>query len=441
MSSSHRADPGAAGGKGGAVTPAGMPRAAVVSVGDELLLGETVDSNAAWLGRELASRGIRVVEGYTVGDDGEDIRRSVARALESADLVLVTGGLGPTSDDRTREAVAELLDAPLHLDEALLDQLEERFRRAGFDELPHRNRSQAMVPRGARVLDNPQGTAPGLVLDRNGALVVLLPGVPGEMKAIVRGAFEPVLDETLGDRLRPVHHRVIHTTGIAESELAGRLDDVLPGDTGPVSVAFLPDVRGVDLRLTARGVGAGEAQEWLDRVEAAIAPVVEPYRFDAPSGDLVEAVSRELETSGRMLATAESCTGGLVAKRMTDRPGSSRVFRGGVVAYDDAVKVGLLDVDADVLGSEGAVSGEVARQMALGVARALEVEAGIGITGIAGPGGGTEEKPVGLVWYAAALDGRVEAVRRVFPGDRGAVRERSAQAALALLLRQLRQAG
>lgn len=421
--------------------PAGMPRAAVVSVGDELLLGETVDSNAAWLGRELASRGIRVVEGYTVGDDGEDIRRSVARALETADLVLVTGGLGPTSDDRTREAVAELLDAPLHVDEALLDRLEERFRRAGFDDLPHRNRSQAMVPRGARVLDNPQGTAPGLVLDRNGALVVLLPGVPGEMKAIVRGAFGPVLDETLGDRLRPVHHRVIHTTGIAESELAGRLDDVLPGDTGPVSVAFLPDVRGVDLRLTARGVGAGEAQEWLDRVEAAIAPVVEPYRFDAPSGDLVEAVSRELEASRRMLATAESCTGGLVAKRMTDRSGSSRVFRGGVVAYDDAVKVGLLGVDAEVLGSEGAVSGEVARQMALGVARALEVEAGIGITGIAGPGGGTEEKPVGLVWYAAALDGRVEAVRRVFPGDRGAVRERSAQAALALLLRQLRQAG
>lgn len=419
------------------MSPSGVPRAAVVTVGDELLLGETVDSNAAWLGRELASRGIEVVVGHTVGDSDEDIRNAVSRALEVADLVLVSGGLGPTRDDRTREAVASLFGTPLHLDETLLERLEERFRRAGFDELPSRNRRQAQVPEGARVLANPRGTAPGLALDRDGALVVLLPGVPQEMKAIVRGDLEGVLREALGARLRPVHHRLIHTTGIAESDLAGRLDDALPGDTGPVSVAFLPDLRGVDLRLTARGVDADEAREWLDRVERAISPVVERYRFEAESGDIVEAVSRELEASGRMLATAESCTGGLVAKRMTDRPGSSRVFRGGVVAYDDTVKRELLGVDAGVLEREGAVSEAVARQMAAGVARALGAAAGIGITGVAGPGGGTEEKPVGLVWYAVAVEGRVEAAHRVFPGDREAVRERSTQATLALLLGRL----
>ncbi|HSR42870.1 MAG TPA: nicotinamide-nucleotide amidohydrolase family protein, partial [Longimicrobiales bacterium] len=309
------------------------------------------------------------------------------------------------------------------------------------DRLPPRNRSQAMVPRGARTLPNPQGTAPGLAMEGNGAWVVLLPGVPGEMKAIVGGELDPVLDEAFGERMRPVHHRRIHTTGIAESELAGRLDDVLPDDTGPVSLAFLPDIRGVDLRLTARGVGPAEAREWLDRVEEALSPVVDRYRFRAESGDIVEAVSRELERTGRMLATAESCTGGLVAKRMTDRPGASRVFRGAVVAYDDAVKVGVLGVGSDVLERHGAVSREVAEALAEGVARALRADAGIGITGVAGPGGGSAEKPVGLVWYAVALDGDVEARHRVFPGDRDGIRERSAQAALALLLRRLEDGG
>ncbi|HZD04969.1 MAG TPA: nicotinamide-nucleotide amidohydrolase family protein, partial [Longimicrobiales bacterium] len=215
---------------------------------------------------------------------------------------------------------------------------------------------------------------------------------------------------------------------------AGRLDDVLPTDRGPISVAFLPDLRGVDLRLTARGVGADEAREWLDRVEEALAPVVGPYRFEAASGDIVEAVSTALAAAGRMMATAESCTGGLVAQRMTGRPGSSRIFRGGVVAYADDVKTALLGVDPDDLRREGAVSAAVARGMALGACRVFDAEAGVGITGIAGPEGGSADKPVGLVWYAVALDGRVEARRRIFPGDRTAVRERSAQAALALLL-------
>jgi len=420
------------------VTAAGRPlRATIVTVGDELLIGETVDSNAAWLGRELSSLGIPVVERFTVGDSDEDIQRAVRRAMEAGDLVLVTGGLGPTADDRTRTAVADLLEAPLRIDPDLLRDLESRFRSRGFERLPPLNRSQAEVPEGATVLANPRGTAPGLALLIEGTLVALLPGVPAEMKEIARGDLRAVLANTFGDRLRPLHHRLIHTTGIAESELAGRLDDVLPDDMGPVSLAFLPDLGGVDLRLTARGVEEVEAREWLDRLEAAMSSVVGPFRFEAETGDLVEAVSRALDVAGLAMATAESCTGGLLAKRMTDHPGSSRVFRGGVVAYANRIKVDLLGVDEAELEREGAVSELVARQMALGVGRVLDAPVGVGITGIAGPSGGSADKPVGLVWYAVSVRGRVEARMAVFGPDRVGIRERSAQAALAEVLHRL----
>jgi len=414
------------------------PRATVVTVGDELLLGQTVDSNAAWLGLELGALGILVAQRYTVGDTDADIQVAVRRAVDVSDLVVVTGGLGPTADDRTRRAVADLFALSLRIDPELLQRLEERFRARGFEQLPPLNRSQAEVPDGARVLANPLGTAPGLALaTAEGALVVLLPGVPSEMKDIVHGDLRPLLVETFGQRLRPVHHRFVRTTGIAESELAGRLSDVLPEDMGPVSLAYLPDLTGVDLRFTARGVPAAEAVTWLDRLEEAVTPIVGPFLYRSQSGDLVEAVSAALENSGHRLATAESCTGGLIAKRMTDHPGSSRVFEGGVIAYSNRVKVEMLGVDARDLERDGAVSESVARQMALGVCRSMDVAVGIGITGIAGPAGGSAEKPVGTVWYAVALEGEVEAHRRVFGSDRTGIRERSAQAALAEVLRRL----
>lgn len=414
-------------------------RTVLVTVGDELLLGQTVNTNAAWLARELWDLGVEVVRSVTVGDGKDEIRAAVEEACGTGDLVIVTGGLGPTEDDRTREAVATLFGRELKVDERLLRLLERRFEEAGFGELPPRNVSQAEVPRGAEALPNPHGTAPGLVLDEEGVTVALLPGVPREMRGIFRESLSGRLRETFRRRLRAAHHRVIHTTGIAESVLAERVDEQLPGETGPVSVAFLPDERGVDLRLTVRGVtDEEEAGAWLDRVEEALEPVVRKYRFEAPeTGDLVEAVARALESSGWTLAVAESCTGGLVAKRLTDRAGSSAYFAGGVVAYDDRIKVELLDVDPAVLEERGAVSEEVARALALGVARRLDTDAGVGITGIAGPGGGTEEKPVGTVSFAACVGGEVETRIRRFPGDRESVRERSGQAALALLLRLL----
>ena len=412
------------------------PRAVVVTVGDELLLGRTVDTNAAWLGVRLSELGFRVARRATVGDDDDEIARAVGAALDDADVVLVTGGLGPTADDRTRDAVARLLDAPLSLDEGLLEALKARFRAAGVRDFPASNESQARVPRGARVLGNPHGTAPGLVLERDGARVVLLPGVPREMKGIWEGDLAAHLAEAFAGRLRPARHRTLHTTGIPESRLAEEVERLLPADRGPVSVAYLPDVRGVDVRFTAR-VETAQAEAWFDRLEAALEPVLAPFRFEAPGGDLVEAVAAALEARGLTLATAESCTGGLVAKRLTDRAGASAWYLGGVVAYADAVKVSALGVDPALLAREGAVSGGVASALAEGAARALGADAGVGVTGVAGPGGGSEAKPVGLVWYAAHVGGRTEARHRTFPGDREAVRERSAQAVLALLLRML----
>ncbi len=414
------------------------PRAALVSVGDELLLGRTVDTNSAWLAAELATMGLPVIAGHVVGDVEADIRRVVREALSRAEVTIVTGGLGPTPDDRTRSAVAALLDRALDLDPDLLEGLERRFAERGFGHLPQSNIDQALVPVGALVLPNERGTAPGLAMEEGRRLVILLPGVPLEMKGIFDDHVRGLLQDRWRGRLTPVLHRTIHTTGIAESELADRTVEVLSGDLGPVSVAFLPDVTGVDLRLTARGIASGsEARIHLDRVEAMLAPVVSRYRFESESGDVVEALANALAVSGRRLAVAESCTGGLIAKRLTDRPGASEFFIGAIVAYSDAVKVEALGVDPGALARAGAVSREVVVQMARGVCARMGAQASVAITGIAGPGGGSDDKPAGTVWHAACVDDDVEARLERFMGGRDAVRGRSAQAALALLLRSL----
>ncbi|HSH76831.1 MAG TPA: competence/damage-inducible protein A [Longimicrobiales bacterium] len=415
------------------------PLATLVAVGNELLNGETVDTNGAWLGRSLGQLGIPVVGKYTVGDGWDEIQAAVRAATDRAELVVVCGGLGPTPDDLTKEAVADLLGRELLVDEALLSGLRERFRARGYDELPAPNVSQAEVPEGSELLKNPHGTAPGLLLETEGGVIVLLPGVPREMRGIFEGDLVVALRDRFAGRLEPLFHRLIHTTGVPESRLSELVEPLLPDDMGPVTLAFLPDLKGVDLRLTVRGASEVEARVWLERVEAALEPVLRPWRFEAASGDVAEALIEVLKRTGRRLAVAESCTGGLVAKRITDVPGSSRAFVGGVVAYDDAVKVRQLGVSEGDILRDGAVSETVARQMAAGVARVLGVEAGVGVTGIAGPGGGTADKPVGTVWIAAWVDGRVEASRLGLVGDRRAVRERAAQEALSHLLRMLNE--
>ena len=412
------------------MTSSGL-RSALVSVGDELLLGRTVDTNAAWLSRALAELGAPVLLRFTAGDDDAAIGEALRRAMAGAEIVITSGGLGPTSDDRTRTAVAGSLGRSLRVDPELLEALTERFQARGYAELPPANRSQAEVPEGGEALANPVGTAPGLVLREAGRLVALLPGVPRELEALFPAVVERIRT-TYGARLRPVHIRSLHTSGIPESVLAPRVEAAMEG-VPDVELAFLPDLEGVDLRLTVRDRDVEAAEAALDAAEALLGPVLEGHRIPG-SGDAAVEVVGALARRGWTLGLGESCTGGLVAQRITGIPGASAVLMGGVVAYSNAAKTRHLGVSEDVLVARGAVSAEVARAMASGAARAFDARCGIGVTGIAGPSGGTPEKPVGTVHVAAAVGDRVEAEAWRFSGDREAIRVRSAQAALVLLL-------
>ena len=411
-------------------------RAVVVTVGEELLSGETVETNGSWLSKRLASLGIPVTKRWVVGDDPDSIKNAVSEGVRLAELVLVTGGLGPTADDLTRTAVADLFGLDLQLDQGVLEELRDRFRAMGFDDLPPSNAVQAQVPRGAQVIPNTRGSAPGLWIDREGRVIVLAPGVPREIFEMFELEIEDRVRDHFGQRLTPLVHRTFHTTGISESVLGERVDAVLPELPDGVTLASLPHLGGVSIRISTAGA-AEESGERLDEAESVLSPVLAPYRFDAESGDLVEALAAELVRLGLSLAVAESCTGGLLAKRITDHPGSSAYFRGGIIAYADEIKSEILGVEGSVLEGEGAVSEAVVEGMARGVAQCLGADVGIAITGIAGPEGGTEEKPVGTVWYGVSYRGRVMASHRVFPGDREAIRERATQAALNLLFKKV----
>ncbi len=410
----------------------------IVAIGNELLLGETVDTNSAWLGRRLASAGIRVARRAVVGDVAGDIRAAVGEALARTGGVLCTGGIGPTPDDLTKPVVAELFGRALELDDGLLEKLRERFRRRGIEMSPN-NRTQAEVPAGALVLPNPRGTAPCLVLEDERGFVALMPGIPAEVKAIVEAGLLDWLVRRFPDRPGPVLHRVIRTTGIAESLLAAKIEDIAAAAL-PLTLAFLPDPEGTDLRVTSWGtLPEAEAVARLDAVDAAITERVARWIYARGDEDMVDAVATALRSRGLTQALAESCTGGLLAKRLSDRAGASDYLLAGVVSYSNEAKQRFLGVRPETLAAHGAVSEEVAREMVAGARRATGAAAAIAVTGIAGPSGGTPEKPVGTVWIAAALGERVEARRHQLLGDRLEIRERASQAALAALLALLRE--
>ncbi len=403
----------------------------VVTIGTELLLGLTPDTNAAELGRALAAAGIEVVRHSTVGDRPEAIRAAVAEALDRTGFVITTGGLGPTRDDITKRVVAELCEKPLRLNEEVLRSLEDRFRRLGRP-MAASNRTQAEVPEGATVLPNPRGTAPGLWVEERGRVVVMLPGVPSEMRGLLTEEVLPRLAARASGMV--VRSRTVRTTGIAESALAERVG-AIEDDIAPLTLAYLPSVEGVDLRVTAWTIPEAEAERRLAATVAMLRERAAEHCYGEDGTDLAGVVLQQLRSRKTRLAVAESCTGGLLGGRITAIPGSSEVFAGGIVAYDDAVKRGMLDVSAALLKPHGAVSEEVVRAMVAGALRRFGVAAGLAVTGIAGPSGGTPEKPVGTVWLAAAFGQETRALKRIFPGDRAEIRARAAQAALDLLRR------
>jgi nicotinamide-nucleotide amidase len=410
----------------------------LITIGDELLLGYTVDTNAAHLARELAAVGVSIVRRGTVGDDASDIASAVREALDRTGAVITTGGLGPTSDDRTRPVIAELFGRELIPDEERWDALRALWKERGRGEIPLTNRTQIMIPRGATVLTNRHGTAPGIWLeDGRGRWCAMLPGVPREMRGMLADELMPRIVARLdGGRRVVVRSRTLRTTGVAESKLAELLGGLAGGSDG-LSLAYLPGQEGVDLRLTSRALPADGADAALANGIAALRASASRYVYAEDRTDLASVVLAECDRRQLTIAVAESCTGGLLGARLTEIPGSSSVFIGGVIAYSNAVKQDLLGVGTDTLERHGAVSEQVATEMAVGVRRRLGVDIGVSITGVAGPGGGTPEKPVGLVWMAVDMRGEVRTHGSRFIGDRAEIRFRATQAALDLVRRMV----
>jgi nicotinamide-nucleotide amidase len=412
----------------------------IVTVGDELLLGFTIDTNAAYLARALAAEGVEVAQRATVGDDAGAIAAAVQAALERSGAVITTGGLGPTADDLTKPAIAALFGRGMHLDEPHAEWMRERWRRRFGREMPEANLQQATVPDGCRLLRNNHGSAPGIFLeDDRGRWVAMLPGVPREMRGMCDDTIVPMVRERAreaGEAPVVIASRTLRTTGIPESLLASRVSGIA-SQFADVSTAYLPGADGVDLRLTVRGLHAGEAARRLAMSEAGLREELAEAVYGVDADDLAHLVVGMLRDRSLTLAVAESCTGGLLGARVTAIPGSSDVFLGGVIAYADAVKVGMLGVDPAAIALEGAVSEPVARRMAHGARERTGAHIGVGITGVAGPGGGTEAKPVGTVWLAVDFGAHVESVRLALWGNREEIRHRATQSALDIIRRRL----
>ena len=407
--------------------------AEIVAVGSELLTPHRIDTNSLFLTARLNDIGVVVRKKAVIGDSQDDLATEIRDALARVDLVILTGGLGPTADDVTRDVVARVLGRRLDLNDAILERIRQRFDRRGVP-MPEINRRQAMVPDGATVLPNPNGTAPGLWLDADERLVILLPGPPREMKPMVDAEVLPRL-RVRADGAR-LARRVIKTTGRSESqieEIAFPVYSRLGEPGAAVETTILATPGQIELHLAARGTDDGLLTGVLDEGVAQLVDALGEVVFSTDGRALENVVGDALCAARKTIAAAESCTGGLLLGRLTEIPGSSAWVIGGVVAYDNAVKVRDLGVSPVTIEAHGAVSEPVAVLMAEGIRARFHADIGVGITGIAGPDGGTPMKPVGTVAIAVAME-KTDVRTFVFPGDREAVRRHATSAALKLVL-------
>ncbi len=415
-------------------------RAHLLTIGDELLIGQTTNTNAAWLGERLSTMGVRVDRVVTMPDEDDAIRTELDRAYADVPLVVTTGGLGPTHDDVTKTVVADYFGKALHTDDDLLARVRSYYERRDRD-LPEAVATLAQVPEGFELLENPVGTAAGLWYAGENAhdecLLAVLPGVPQEMKSIFSAAVQPRLEARTD--LQDVKHRTLLTTGIGESDLQATLGDLSAWLDDQLRLAYLPSTSGVRLRMTAYGDNPEDAQARLDTLEAVLRERAGTYIFGMGDDTLEGVLGTMLRERGLTVATAESATGGLIGHRLTNESGSSDYYLGSIISYANAVKVHQLGVSEHDLEAHGAVSEPVARQMARGVRAAIEADVGVSTTGIAGPTGGTEEKPVGTVWVGYA-DANTEHARRLqLTQDRHLNKELFATSALDMIRRQLRR--
>lgn len=406
-----------------------VKQACIISVGNEVLSGHTVDTNASTIARQLRAIGIPTISVHTVADLQSTIVQALRLAAEEADIVIVTGGLGPTDDDLTREGFADFLGVELELREDLLVRIGEFFRRRGVP-MVRKNAAQARIPKGAQAVPNEWGTAPGIVAEKDGKVFFALPGVPQEMERMLAASVLPRLQALAQSQAMVV--RKLKCFGAGESTIAEKIGNVMDRSRNPL-VNCTAHAGVITLEIVATSQTVAEAERLAQEREAALRDVLGPLVYGVGEETLAEVVGRQLQRMGKTLAVAESCTGGLVAKLMTDVPGSSRYFLRGWVTYSNQAKVEELGVPQELIERYGAVSEPVAEAMARGARRKARADYAISITGIAGPDGGTDEKPVGLVYLSVDFEGQVHTARKVFAGERRFVRLRAAQTALDIL--------
>ena len=394
----------------------------LLTIGDEILIGQIIDTNSAWMSRELNLRGFRVVGKSSVSDTREAITEGIRHAAAQADVVIMTGGLGPTKDDVTKKTLCTLFDSGLVFHQDVYDRIAAYFEKIGRP-MPESVREQAMLPERALILTNKVGTASGMWFDSAGKIYISLPGVPFEMEYLMTAEVLPRLQERFPGR--PIVHRTLLTVGAGESAIAQRIEAFESALPPHIRLAYLPALGQVRLRLTGWGEGTRSAEslavleQEVEAQAAVLAGVIPEIIFGRENETLEQVVGRMLQARGLQFGTAESCTGGYVAHLMTTVPGSSAYFRGAVVAYSNDLKMQLLGVPEQTLLEQGAVSEGAVRAMAIGALDALGVDVALSISGIAGPDGGTPDKPVGTVWMAVAdRRGGVTAVKHIFGRDR-----------------------
>lgn len=410
-----------------------MLSAEIIAIGSEMLAPDRTDTNSLWLTEKLNRIGIDVKLKTIVGDDDARLEEVIRDAVKRSRVVITTGGLGPTEDDITRKVVARALNRRLTLDEKVLAEIRTRFQSFGVT-MPERNSRQAMVIDGAEVLPNPNGTAPGLYLEQDKCAVALLPGPPREMKPMFENHVQAKFESLSGD-IR-FARRVLRVAGMGESAVDEKIAPIYTQFENPLTTILFNSSE-IEIHLRAHARTEAEAEALIDHLSLKIEQALGNSVFSFRGETMEEVVGRQLTMKGFTVAVAESCTGGLIAQRLTNVPGASRYFLEGVVTYSNQSKTRLLGVDKKLIKEFGAVSQQVARDMARGVRHKAKTDFGLAITGIAGPDGGSEEKPVGLVYVALADDAHTAHKRFMIPGDRELIRWRASQAALDMLRRRL----
>lgn len=405
-------------------------KAEIITIGDEILIGQIVDTNSAWIARHFNSAGIEISRITSVHDEAGQIKEALENSEKEADLVLITGGLGPTKDDITKNVLCEYFNTRLVFHEATYRQIKERFQIRNID-MNKLNRDQALVPAACTVLPNKAGTAPGMWFERNGTIFVSVPGVPFEMKYLTENEIIPRLQNN--GKLTAIYHKTVQTQGLPESMLAERIEKWENSLPGNIKLAYLPNPVSVRLRLSATGTNLDELKEQVRNEIEKLNKIIPEHIFGYDDDTLAEVAGRALQEKGLTLALAESCTGGYISHLITSVPGCSEWFKGGVVAYSNEIKQSLLGVSEESLQKYGAVSEQVVREMAEGALNRLNAGFAIATSGIAGPAGETDEKPVGTVWIAVSGKGKTIAEKFNFSDNRERNIIRSSHTALQLL--------